>query len=348
MNSRIRLLIVLLLITGIVRAQGARYAVQLEAAPTRGEAEARVNQLKASEVQAYIVRSNVPGKGTFYRVRVGNFANMNEARKFGDGLVRKGVIPEFFVAPYEAPRDETAAAKPAVKPNPAPPTPAAATKEPPKTVAKEPAPQGPQTTQAAINNSPPKNTPAPKNTTEPVAAAPNPPAASAPAASTAAFTRFQDPAGYSFEYPSYWTGQQLNSKEASEQRVNAGALFKSAEDSAFLNAIWNKLDKANSPENDNDLIVEIILKSMASGDGTQLKETSRKVVNENGLVKTYLDLRAAFQSTGQAAPLDFLGKAVIVRANKGILLVVAFYSKDAPATSATIADRIIASVRPPE
>jgi len=39
---------------------------------------------------------------------------------------------------------------------------------------------------------------------------------------------------------------------------------------------------------------------------------------------------------------------VIVRAAKGILLVVAFYSKDAPANTAGIADKIIASVRAPE
>jgi len=87
---------------------------------------------------------------------------------------------------------------------------------------------------------------------------------------------------------------------------------------------------------------------MSSGDGTQLKETSRKVVAENGLIKTFLDLKAAFQTQGQPTPLDFLGKAVIIRTTKGILLVVTFYSKDASQSSAPIADRIIASVRAPE
>ena len=189
---------------------------------------------------------------------------------------------------------------------------------------------------------------APAAAPAPVAAAPAPaPATAAPP--TAGFSRFQDPtAGYSFEYPSYWTGQKLDNAQADEQRVHAGALFKSQEDAAFLNAIWNKLEKANSPDNDNNLIVEIILKSMASSNGTQLKETARKVVDEGGTVKTYLDLKAVFQAPGQNEPLDFLGKAVIIRASKGILLVVAFYSKDAPANSSIVADRIIASVRAPE
>ncbi len=62
----------------------------------------------------------------------------------------------------------------------------------------------------------------------------------------------------------------------------------------------------------------------------------------------FLDLKAAFQTPGQTEPLDFMGKAVIIRASKGILLVVAFYSKDAPANSTTVAERIIGSVRAPE
>jgi len=287
-------------LAAFAEAQGTRYAVQLEAGSTQANAEVRINQLKAQSVQAYVVKSAIAGKGTFYRVRVGNFSTQDMAKKFGEDLVRRGVVPEFFVAPYEQPLGGNAAApvKPVVKPAPAP---------------------------AAANN------------------------VSTPAGSGAGFVRFEDPSvGYSFEYPGYWSGQPLDPKDAADQRMNAGAQFKSAEDAAFLNAVWNKLDKANSPDNDNDLIVEIILKSMSSGDGTQIKEISRKLVNENGLVKTYLDLKAAFQSQGQPAPLDFIGKAVIVRASKGILLVIALYSKDAPPNSAAIADRIIASVRAPE
>lgn len=330
-------IVVCLLLSVPTLAQKTRYTVQIEAAPTKAEADTKVNQLKAKDVQAYIVKSNVPGKGMFYRVRVGSFPTMNDARRFGEDLVRAGTIPAFYVAVYEQPADEAAAA--------AAPSPKAASKPvaqaavPPEKI---PDPTTIKSVQVKSAEKPAvKNTPVPA----PVVGAPVP-ASTAPAAG---FSRFQDPsAGYSFEYPSYWTGQKLDTAQADEQRVNAGALFKSQEDAAFLNAIWNKLDKANSAENDNDLIVEIILKSMASSNGTQLKETSRKVVNEGGVIKTYLDLKAGFQTPGQTEPLDFMGKAVIIRASKGILLVVAFYSKDAPANSTTVAERIIASVRAPE
>ncbi|MFN0085954.1 MAG: SPOR domain-containing protein [Blastocatellia bacterium] len=345
-------IVVCLLLSVPTQAQKTRYTVQIEAAPTRAEADAKVNQLKTRDVQAYVVKSNVPGKGTFYRVRVGSFPTMNDARRFGDDMVRAGAIPTFFVAVYEQPTEEPVIAAAPPKPAAAPPQketlkPAAPAAAPPKpvSVAANPPAATPPVKSASSTSAP---VPASSTATAPPPVVGGVPPTN-PAAPAAGFSRFQDqPIGYSFEYPSYWTGQKLDSAQADEQRVNAGALFKSQEDAAFLNAIWNKLDKANSPENDNDLIVEIILKSMASSNGTQLKETSRKVLNEGGVIKTYLDLKAAFQTPGQAEPLDFMGKAVIIRASKGILLVVAFYSKDAPANSTVIAERIIASVRAPE
>ncbi|MCI0523923.1 MAG: SPOR domain-containing protein [Acidobacteria bacterium] len=348
-------LIFVLSLVGWAGAQGVKYTVQLEAAPTREAAEEKIRQLKTKDVEAYIVKSFVPGKGTFYRVRVGLFPNQNEARRFGADLQRRGVVPEFFIATYEKPTEEVAAKTPPVTPAPAPAPKVQPVKSPPPVT--PPAPETPANSQVSANNvatSPgnpatsPVDTPEPK--AEPTGVTVTTTPASAPALSpSGGFARFQDPKiGYSFEYPSYWKGQPLNAKEASDQRMNGGALFQSSEDAAFLNAIWNDLDKANNPSNDNDLIVEVILKSMQSGEGTQLQETARKVQTENGLIKTYIDLKANFQAQGQAAPLDFLGKAVIVRAAKGILLVVAFYSKDAPTNTAGIADKIIASVRAPE
>ena len=166
----------------------------------------------------------------------------------------------------------------------------------------------------------------------------------------AGYTRYQDQAaGYSFELPQYWVGGGLNSNEAQAQRYTAGAQFKSNEDTAFLNAIWNKLDKANSPDHDNDMIVDLILKSMGSSNGTQnMQALSRRVVTDGQQIKTYLDLKAAFQIPNQPAPLDFMGKGVIIRANKGILLLVTFYAKDAPQTVAMTADHIVQTARTPE
>src|SRR5262245_10230954 len=164
------------------------------------------------------------------------------------------------------------------------------------------------------------------------------------------YLRFRDPKiGYSFDYPDYWTGQPLSDKEANDQRMNAGAMFSSQKDSAFISAIWNELDKANNLSNENDLIVDVILRSMSASDGiSKLEETARRVENRDGLIKTYLDLKAVFQTQEQSAPLDFLGTAVIVRANRGTLLVATFYSKDAAPNVSAAADKIIASARPPE
>lgn len=346
-----------LVLAMVVVAQSGRFTVQLEAAPTLAEAQDKVKQFKTKGVEAYIIKSQVPGKGTFYRVRVGVFPNQNEARKFGGDLQQQGVVSGYFIAPFERPKEDynqssaasVQTANKAVTPRAkdsvaAVPTNTAPVSAPPAEVAKgianSPAPEPAR--DIAKNAPPSKET----NTSAPVAN--NRPAGKA--AAPANFTRFQDPAiGYSFDHPVHWTGSTLKPEEAKAQRVNAGALFTSTEDAAFLNVIWNELDKANSQTNDNDLIVDVILRSMKQGDGTQqMEETARRVVNEQNSVKTYLDLKARFQSPGQTTPLEFLGKAVIVRASRGILLVVAFYAKENAGQMTGIAEKIIASARAPE
>ena len=54
--------------------------------------------------------------------------------------------------------------------------------------------------------------------------------------------------------------------------MNAGAMFSSQKDSAFLSVIWNELDKANSLTNENDLIVDVILRSMSASDGISWRQ----------------------------------------------------------------------------
>src|SRR5215470_16284289 len=324
---------VVLMLVGLAIAQGSGYAVQFGAFAVKEEAEARVSDLRAKDVAAYIVKSSIPGKGVFYRVRAGFYTNQNQAKKFGASLVERGVVSEYFITAYERPNETTASViAPKAQPS---------------------APAPPRTNQSTPNNLPAVINPAPNLANNP---GPRPSPAGIPAASLAVlspppagFLRYQDPkVGYSFDYPNNWTGQPLSDKEAREQRMSAGAVFTSQKDGAFLYTVWNEFDKANNPANENDLIVEVILKGMSSGDGPKLEETARRVETRNGLIKTYVDFRAVFQSQGQSAPLDFLGKALIVRASRGILLVAAFYSKDAAPNAEADADRIIASARPPE
>jgi SPOR domain len=380
-------LALVLILFGMAGAQGTLFTVQIKASPTRAEADEEVRQLKAQNINAYIVKSDVPGKGVFYRVRAGVFSSRNDASKYGANLQQRGVISEFFVTPYEKVADEVAS-RPA--PTGPPPTKAKPNQPAPNSAAGEaPAPARPATQKrpdSANLNNPPADAPSPDSeaskpttvarTNPPVNSAPansatnsaaNTPTKPAPAPATnpglsasvgeapaatppSGFLRFRDPKiGYSFDYPDYWTGQPLSDKEANEQRMNAGAMFSSQKDSAFISAIWNELDKANNLTNENDLIVDVILRSMSASDGiSKLEETARRVENRDGLIKTYLDLKAAFQTQEQSTPLDFLGKAVIVRANRGILLVATFYPKDAAANVSAAADKIIASARPPE
>jgi hypothetical protein len=380
-------LALVLVLFGPAGAQSATYTVQIKASPNKAEAEEEVRQLKAKNISAYIVKSDVPGKGVFYRVRAGVFSTRNDANRFGADLQQRGVVSEFFVTNYEKPSNEIAS-RPAPT-SPPPPKTTAKAAQPAETPDESPAPTRPaaqkRSDNAALNNgagdapgaespapsrpttvartNPPVNPEAANSSTNSAANTPTKPAPTsannpglsasvgeAPASTPSGFLRFRDPKiGYSFDYPDYWTGQPLSDKEANEQRMNAGAMFSSQKDSAFISAIWNELDKANNLANENDLIVDVILRSMSASDGiSKLEETARRVENRDGLIKTYLDLKAVFQTQEQSAPLDFLGKAVIVRANRGILLVATFYSKDAAANITSAVDKIIASARAPE
>ena len=106
---------ILLFLAVVAASQTGQYTVQIVAAPTQTEAEETVSQLKAKGVDAYVLKSFVSGKGTYYRVRVGAFRNANEARKYGETLKQKGVVPDFFIAPYEAPKESGSPEKPVAK-----------------------------------------------------------------------------------------------------------------------------------------------------------------------------------------------------------------------------------------
>jgi hypothetical protein len=379
----------LLILFGLAGAQGAVFTVQFKASPTKEEAEEEVRQLKAKNISAYIVKSVVPGKGVFYRVRAGVFQTSSDAKKFGANLQQRGVVPEFFVTPYEKPSDEFASssapsnptgppkAKPAAKPATENASngggdlrPARQTKSesaplnnardeapgPAPASANKPAPVARTTPNGGVaaDTAPPTTANSPIRSTPPTTA--NNPGLSASVGEATAsappsgFLRFRDAKiGYSFDYPDYWVGQSLSEKEATEQRMNGGAMFSSQQDSAFLSVIWNELDKANNLANENDLIVDVILRSMSASDGiSKLEETARRVENRGSLIKTYLELKAVLQTPEQPAPLEFLGKAVIVRASRGILLVATFYAKDSSPTVAASIDKIIASAHAPE
>lgn len=313
--------------------QGRPFTIQLEAFSKQEAAVQRVEELREGGVEAYLVRSEVAGKGTLWRVRIGRFGSSTEARRRALQLQERGLTTDFFVTRWDPPFNSPSGnvATPATLPKPAP---AVATA---RSVTGAGAVSPPAAAARPIEN------PAANSVTAPVVPAGN---------LVRNYVRFSDRvAGYEFDRPQGWEGGPLGVQQTTEQNVNAGALFRSPRDNAFLNVIWNPLDQANSPDHDNNLIVDLILRSMRSGQGTrELRETARRVVTENGLVKTFLDLQARFESPAMSSGssgLDFSGKAMIVRGRRGILLVVTFYARTAPADVPTVAERIMASVSLP-
>ena len=426
-------------------AQSGAYTVQLDSMTAQEAAEGKVQQLKAQGQNAYWLRSNIPGQGIRYRVRVGRFPNRVAAQNFGARLKQQGLTSDFFVALFEGASSPLGVSTSVKKAEPAPAltntsrvvpvdnkaaenkpsapivpmsqrqrevkssvTPTNGVAEKPlanspaagngvKPVVQPSAP--PITAPPANNNASPKPAPAPptdyrplqskpplpleeikpprdkKASTEPLpssstttvataaAAKVEPPPVTTKAVSEAAkstpapsaslvannFQRFEERSfGYSFEHPGYWNGGRLNPEELQAQRIDGGAVFRSQEDVAFMSAIWNSLKNANSPAYDNNLIVDLVVKSLSSSTGLQgLNEVSRRMVQEGDQIKTFVDLRTLFRQPRSNQSLEFQGKAVIIRANTGILLVVTFYAKDSATTMIAAADRIIGSARVP-
>ncbi|AKU91034.1 SPOR domain-containing protein [Vulgatibacter incomptus] len=76
------------------------YTVQVAAFPSRQEADALVGQLRRKGFAPTVVKAEVPGKGTFYRVRVGRFRTREEASRYLEDLRREARL-DGFVTPTE-------------------------------------------------------------------------------------------------------------------------------------------------------------------------------------------------------------------------------------------------------
>jgi cell division protein FtsN len=71
-----------------------RYTLQLASYPEKEAADGDVKKMKQRGYAAFIVAADVPGKGTWYRVRLGSFSNKNTAEKLQKQIVAKeGLSP---------------------------------------------------------------------------------------------------------------------------------------------------------------------------------------------------------------------------------------------------------------
>jgi cell division septation protein DedD len=75
--------------------------IQLGAYKSSSEAQQRVAKLKSAGVEGRVVKAEVPGKGTWYRVQSGRFTSEAEASKHAGELRAKGVAQDFIVTGYQ-------------------------------------------------------------------------------------------------------------------------------------------------------------------------------------------------------------------------------------------------------
>jgi cell division protein FtsN len=76
-------------------------AIQVASYKSAGEAQQTVSRLKSAGVEARVVKADVPGKGTWFRVQTGRFTSEAEAAKYAGELRTKGVTRDFIVTGYQ-------------------------------------------------------------------------------------------------------------------------------------------------------------------------------------------------------------------------------------------------------
>jgi photosystem II stability/assembly factor-like uncharacterized protein len=114
-----RLLIAIAFSVPLASAQGRGFTIQVESAISEAEARSSVAKLIAQGLEAYWVKTTIPGIGVRYRVRIGRYQNQAQARAKAEQLLGAGVIKEFIVTVYDAsPSDPQAPdeSKPATSP----------------------------------------------------------------------------------------------------------------------------------------------------------------------------------------------------------------------------------------
>lgn len=75
----------------------ARYTLQVGSYPSLQQAQRELRTLKKEGMEAFMVSATVPKKGKMYRVRLGKFHSMDEARQFQAELTRQRDLNTFVM-----------------------------------------------------------------------------------------------------------------------------------------------------------------------------------------------------------------------------------------------------------
>jgi cell division septation protein DedD len=78
------------------------YQLQVSSFRTQAEADGFADQLRARGHKAYVVQANVPGRGTWFRVRVGPFTTQHAAAAYRTQFESKEHVVPFIVPPKGA------------------------------------------------------------------------------------------------------------------------------------------------------------------------------------------------------------------------------------------------------
>ncbi|MGB9178745.1 MAG: SPOR domain-containing protein [Pyrinomonadaceae bacterium] len=75
-----------------------KFTIQVGSYPDNAQAQERIDKLSSGGLEARVVRTEIPKRGTWYRVQVGRFLSREEAARVGSQLRSKGTIQDFVVA----------------------------------------------------------------------------------------------------------------------------------------------------------------------------------------------------------------------------------------------------------
>jgi cell division septation protein DedD len=75
------------------------FQLQVSSFRTQNEADQFSTQLRARGHKAYVVEAHVPGRGTWYRVRIGPFASQHAAASYRSGFEGREHVVPFIVPP---------------------------------------------------------------------------------------------------------------------------------------------------------------------------------------------------------------------------------------------------------
>jgi photosystem II stability/assembly factor-like uncharacterized protein len=161
-EQTIRLLIAIAFSIQVALAQNRSFTIQIESWVAEADAKSSVAKLRGQGLEAYWVKTTIPGMGVRYRVRIGRYPNQAQAKAKADQLLSAGAIKEFIVTLYDAPPSDAAA--------PDEPKSAASKSAPPKSAAR----RGKNVPPAKAESGPGSTRPRRTSDAEPAGAAPAP------------------------------------------------------------------------------------------------------------------------------------------------------------------------------